>query len=56
MIQDINQRKEAEETLVEKVEELEKWQKLTVGREIKMTELKVEINKIKEKLKKYESV
>ncbi|MFQ5887218.1 MAG: hypothetical protein ACE5HY_00805 [Candidatus Hydrothermarchaeales archaeon] len=41
--------------LGQKVEELEKWQRLTVGREIKMKELKDEIKELKEKLEKYES-
>ncbi len=41
--------------LQQKIEELEKWQRLTVGREIKMTELKREINELKEKLGKSES-
>jgi hypothetical protein len=41
--------------LKQKIEELEKWQRLTVGRELKMTELKREINELKEKLKKTES-
>jgi hypothetical protein len=42
--------------LKEKIEDLEKWQKLTVGREVKMADLKLEINELKERLKKYESV
>jgi polyhydroxyalkanoate synthesis regulator phasin len=48
--------------LKEKIEDLEKWQKLTVGREVKMSELKSKIDVLKEeiltlkdKLKKYES-
>jgi hypothetical protein len=41
--------------LKQKIEELEKWQKRTVGRELRMVELKKEINELKEKLGKYES-
>jgi hypothetical protein len=41
--------------LQKKIDELEKWQRLTVGREVKMTELKNELNELKEKLKKSES-
>ena len=39
--------KERTKELQQKVEELEKFQKLAVGREIKMIELKEEIKKIK---------
>ncbi len=38
------------ETLQEKIKELEKFQKLTVERELKMVELKEEIKKLKEEL------
>jgi len=38
--------------LQKRVEELEKFHKLTVGRELKMIELKEEIKKLKEELKK----
>ncbi len=44
--------KESNEKLREKVEELEKINKLTIGRELKMIELKEEINKLKKKLKR----
>ncbi len=40
--------------LKQKVNELERWQKRTVGRELRMVELKEEINELKEKLSKYE--
>lgn len=40
--------------LQEKIEELERFQKFAVGRELKMKELKEEIQKLKERLKKYE--
>jgi len=39
--------------LQEKIEELEKINQLTVGRELKMIELKEEIEKLKEELEKY---
>jgi two-component system sporulation sensor kinase A len=42
-IKDITERKQYEETLKEKLDELEKWYKLTVDRELKMIELKNEI-------------
>ena len=42
-IKDITDRKQYEEALKEKLEELEKWYKLTVDRELKMIELKNEI-------------
>ncbi len=42
-IRDITERKIYEEALKEKLEELEKWYKLTVDRELKMIELKNEI-------------
>ena len=42
-IKDITERKQYEEALKEKLEELEKWYKLTVDRELKMIELKNEI-------------
>jgi hypothetical protein len=41
--------------LQQNIDELEKWQRLTVGRELKMSELKNELNELKEKLKKSES-
>ncbi len=40
--------------LKSKVEELEKWQRLTTGREIKMAELKREVGELKKRLQKYE--
>jgi methyl-accepting chemotaxis protein len=42
--------KEKTKELRERLEELEKFQKLTVGRELKMIELKKEIQKLKEEL------
>ncbi len=53
MISDITERKISEEKLQEKIGELETWQRLTVGREMKMIDLKRENEELKEKLKKY---
>jgi len=61
---DISERKKFEEKLKKeieektkelqkKIEELEKFQKIAVGRELKMIELKEEIKKLKEELEKY---
>lgn len=44
--------KERTQQLQEKVEELEKFRKLAVGRELKMIELKEEIEKLKRELEK----
>ena len=46
--------KERTKELREKIWELEKFQKIAVGRELKMVELKEEIKKIKEDSKGYE--
>jgi PAS domain S-box-containing protein len=53
---DITEVVRAESNLKDKVEELEKWQRLTVGREGRMVELKNEIEELKERLKKHEKV
>jgi hypothetical protein len=50
MIHDITERKKAEKELKEKIEELERYKKITVNRELKMIELKTEMNKLHEKL------
>jgi GAF domain-containing protein len=42
------------EEMLKKIVELEKWQRLTVGREIKMRDLKMEIEELKKRLDKYE--
>jgi two-component system sporulation sensor kinase A len=49
-IKDITERKRFEEALKEKLEELEKWYKLTVDRELKMIELKNEIRALANEL------
>ncbi len=49
---DITERKKSEEKINEKVEELEKFYKMAIGRELRMIELKKEIEKLKEKLEK----
>jgi len=49
---DITERKAAEEEIKEKADELEKFNRLAVGREFKMIELKKEINALLEKLGK----
>ena len=43
--------KERTKDLQERINELERFHRLTVGRELKMTELKKEIKRLKEKLK-----
>ena len=47
---DITERKKAEEALLAKMDELERFHKLTVGREITMVELKKEVNSLLNKL------
>jgi len=42
--------KERTKELQEKVEELEKFQRLAVGRELRMIELKEEVKRLREKL------
>lgn len=46
---DITERKKIEETLKDKIEEIEKFNKLMVGRELKMIELKEKIAKLEQK-------
>lgn len=50
IIRDISAQKKAEGELQKKIDELEKWQGLTVGREIKMIELKKRIEELEESL------
>jgi PAS domain S-box-containing protein len=47
---DITERKKLEKELSARVEELEKWQRLTVGREIKMIELKKRVKELEKKV------
>jgi predicted hydrocarbon binding protein len=47
--------KETTLALEERIQELEKFHRLTVGREIKMVELKEEIERLKKELEKYKS-
>ncbi len=54
IITDISERKKFEKELEDKIDELEKWQRLTVGRELRMTDLKEELEELKKRLGKYE--
>jgi PAS domain S-box-containing protein len=51
MVEDITDRKRLENELKERNEALEDFQKMAVGRELKMVELKKEIDQLKERLK-----
>jgi len=46
ILHDITERKQTESKLLAKIDELEKLQKVTVGRELSMIELKEEVNKL----------
>jgi len=48
---DVAERKKMEETLRQKLEEVEKLNKFMVGREVKMVEIKEENERLREKLK-----
>ncbi len=50
IVRDITNRKNAEKQLKEKVDQLEKYKKLTVGRELKMIELKKQIQDLESKM------
>lgn len=54
IIVDITERKKTEETLLKKMEELERFQTLTVGRELTMIGLKKEVNEMLLKIGKKE--
>ena len=49
---DITEQKEMEEKLREKIDELERYKKLTVGRELRMIELKQRIKELEEEIRK----
>jgi len=46
IVRDISEQKKYEETIKEKINELEKFNKFMMGREVKMLELKKEINEL----------
>ncbi len=50
ILRDITERKNSENKLKEKIDELEHWKKVTVDREFKMIELKNEIKELEAKL------
>ena len=54
IIREITERKRIEEEIIKKSEELEKFNKLAVGRELQMVELKKKIKELEEKLKQKE--
>lgn len=56
VLRDITDRVHVKEELKSRVEELEKWQRLTVGREIKMIELKKRIKDLEKNLGKYQKL
>lgn len=51
LLKEIKDRKTIEENLQDHIKELEKWQKLNVGREQKISELKETVKELKKKLK-----
>jgi len=55
IIRDITERKAAEEKLAERLEELERFRKATVGREFKLHELKLEIEQLNKRIKELDS-
>lgn len=50
--EDISERKKMEKEIIKKVKELEKFYEMSVGREVRMKELKKEIERLKEQNKK----
>ena len=50
LLRDVTERKEAEENLREKMDELEKFNKMMIGRELRMVELKNKLKELEEKL------
>ena len=55
VLRDITDRRQVQEELKARLEELEKWQRLTVGREIKMIELKKQIKELESDIKTYKA-
>jgi len=58
-IMDVTERKQAEDELIRRMEELDRFNKVMVGRELKMVDLKKEIDELLERLgepKKYNTV
>jgi len=57
MIDDLRELKKVQEKVekerIERLAELERWKKITVGRELKMAELKQEIEKLKEEIENF---
>ncbi|NIQ37310.1 MAG: PAS domain S-box protein [Proteobacteria bacterium] len=53
---DITERKRAEKELQERMEELEKWHKLTVDREMRMVELKRKIDELESQINRLKSL
>ena len=53
IMRNISKRKTAQEEIKKKVKELEEFYRMAVGRELRMIELKEEIEKLKEELEKY---
>ncbi len=54
MVQDITERKRFEEKIKQKLDEVERMNKLMVGRELKMEELRKEIQSLKLRIKEFE--
>jgi PAS domain S-box-containing protein len=52
IFRDVTERKQAEEALAQRVEELERFHRLAVGRELRMIELKRQVNDLSEQLGK----
>jgi len=52
MVEDTTEQKQAEERLKNKIQELERWQKLTVDRELRMKELKERIKELEQEVKR----
>jgi uncharacterized sporulation protein YeaH/YhbH (DUF444 family) len=51
VVRDITEQKKSEDELKKKINELERYKNATVGRELRIIELKKKIKKLEEKLK-----